>query len=185
MVYGALAGSRSGRANASRREFTSSPDVPDLPQQNPFTAFTPGAGLNNVGGFQNEMPQWYVPNWGLSLQHRIGQNTMIEVGYQGSRSVHEYLIREVNDAIPLVEGDTRDRQARRPFPNQQSYEYLHGGGDQYYNGLEMKVEKRPGADGVTTLMAYTWSKSIDTIGGRLGVAGDPGRISQTPDQPGE
>ncbi len=180
MVYGALAGSRSGRANASRREFTSSPLVPDLPQQNPFTAFTPGAGLNNVGSFEHDMPQWYVPNWGLSLQHRIGENTMVEVGYQGSRSVHEYLIREVNDAEPLVpgSGDTRDRQERRPFPFFQSYSYLHGGGDQDYHGLEMKVEKRPGADGVTALVAYTWSKSIDVIGGRLGVAGDPREISR-------
>ena len=97
-------GSRSGRANASRRVFTSSPDLPDLPQGDPFTAFTPGAGLNNVGSFQSPMPQWYVPNWGLSLQHRLGENTMIEAGYQGSRSVHEYLIREVNDAEPLLAG---------------------------------------------------------------------------------
>jgi hypothetical protein len=98
---------------------------------------------------------------------------MLEVGYQGTHSVHEIQIVEANDARP----GTGDRQLRRPFPTLQSYQLLVANGDQRYDALEVKFEKRPGPDGLSTLLAYTWSKSLDTIGGRLGVAGDPGNLS--------
>ena len=40
------------------------------------------------------------------------------------------------------------------------------------------MKKRTGLEGLTALLAYTWSKSIDVIGGHLRVAGDPGRVSR-------
>ena len=173
-VYGGLGGSRNPRANAARRVFTASKDFPDLPQSDPFSAFTPGGGLPLAGAFESPLPQWYVPNWGLALQHRLTDNAMVEVGYQGSRSVHEIQIREVNDA----DLGTAPRQERRPFPMLQSYQYMEASGDQYYNALEFKLEKRPGPEGLTALVAYTWAKSIDTTGPRGGVAGDPRSITR-------
>ncbi|MEO7649720.1 MAG: hypothetical protein ABIZ80_04580, partial [Bryobacteraceae bacterium] len=47
-----------------------------------------------------------------------------------------------------------------------------------YNGLELKFEKRTGASGLSTLVSYTWSKGLDTLGGRLGSSGDPTGISR-------
>src|SRR5262249_12239801 len=111
IVYGALGGTRNPRANAGQQTFTGSLNTPDLLLQNPFSGAVPGGTLPNVGGFQDPMPQWYVPNWGLSVEHQLNPNTLIEVGYQGTRSVHEMQIVEINDAIP----GTAPRQSRRPF----------------------------------------------------------------------
>ena len=74
------------RANANRRFFLASRSEPDLSLSNPFdsTALF-SLPIGRVQGIQDPMPQWYVPNWGMSVQHRLGQNTLFEVGYQGSR----------------------------------------------------------------------------------------------------
>jgi hypothetical protein len=51
-------------------------------------------------------------------------------------------------------------------------------GTSSYNGLEMKLEKKPGPEGISLLLSYTWAKSIDDVGGRLTVRGDPVGISR-------
>jgi hypothetical protein len=88
--------------------------------------------------------------------------------------VHEPIVTDQNDATP----GTGDRQVRRPFPQYQTIHIIHGSGSASYNGLELKFEQRPGPSGISLLVAYTWSKSFDTLGGRLGSAGDPTGISR-------
>jgi len=111
---------------------------------------------------------------GLSIQQQLGQNTTVEVGYEGTRSVHEMQIFEFNDARPGPE----PRIERRPFPALTPYRVLMGNGDQSYNALNFKVEKRPDNDGITMLFAYTWAKSLGTTGGRLSIVGDTRGISR-------
>ena len=174
MAYSSV--SRNPRPSEDRRTFLSDPAIPSLTLSNPFDPEirVPGAGLPNVAGFQDPMPLWYVPNWGASIQHRISENSLFEVSYQGTRSVHEMQITEFNDAEP----GPGSRQDRRPFPSLQSYQLLTGNGSQSYHGLGIKFEKRPGPEGITSLLAYTWAKSIDTTGGRMTVFGDPRSISR-------
>jgi hypothetical protein len=129
MLYGALGGTRNPRANAGQQTFTASATFPDLPFQNPVSGNVPGGGLPNVGGFEDPMPQWYVVNWGISIEHQLTPSTMVEVGYQGTHSVHEIQIVEANDAprnwrSPL----------RRPF-RRSRVPALVGNGDQLYNAL--------------------------------------------------
>ena len=99
---------------------------------------------------------------------------MFEVGYEGSRSVHEMQVFRFNDARP-GEGP---RQERRPWPNMTRYYMLLGNGDQTYHGFNFKWEKRPGQYGLTSLLVFSWGKSIDTTGGRLSVTGDPREVSR-------
>jgi len=142
---------RNPRANAERREFLAGTDQPSLVLSNPFdlTAKVPGSGLFNAGGCQSPMPLWYVPSWGLSIQQQVADNTVVEFGYDGTRSVHEMQIFEFNDAVP----GPGERQSRRPWPTMQSY-----------HGFHFKLEKRPGPEGITALLTYTWAKSLDTMG---------------------
>ncbi|PYV15921.1 MAG: hypothetical protein DMG07_08750 [Acidobacteria bacterium] len=174
IVYGALLGNP--RANSAARVFISDPKTPTISLSNPFlvSALVPGAALPSVGGFEYPLPNWYVPNWGLSIEHMLTENTMLEVGYEGSHSVHELQIIDYNDAVPGL----GSRQSRRPFPQLQTYRLLAGNGDKNYNGLEVKLEKRPGPKGLSTLLAYTWSKSLDTMGGRFIGGVDPTAISR-------
>ena len=177
MMYGASALGNS-RENAGQRNFNADGVVPNLHISNPFDErVLAGVGGNPIlpgGGYEDVMPQWYVPNFGLSLQHRAGENNMFEVGYEGSRSVHEMQVFRFNDARP-GEGP---RQARRPWPGMDRYYMLLGNGDQTYHGFNFKWEKRPGQYGLTSLLVFSWGKSIDTTGGRLSVTGDPREVSR-------
>jgi hypothetical protein len=148
-------------------------NTPDLLLSDPFRGNVPGGGLPQTGGFQDPMPMWYAINWGMSVERQLSTNTLFEIGYQGTHSVHEFQVIEVNDARP----GTGDRQLRRPFPTMHSYQLLAANGDLIYHGLELKLEKRPGPEGLTTLLAYTWAKSIDTAGGRATAAGDVNAVS--------
>jgi len=174
MYSGAALGNH--RENAGNQNFTADASFPTLLVSNPFDPSTQVAGtaLPNGGGYEEKLPHWYVPNWGLSVQQRIGQNTTVEIGYEGTRSVHEMQIFEMNDAVP----GSAPRIERRPYPTMNTYRVIYGNGDQTYNALNFKIEKRPGADGVTALLAYTWAKSLDTTGGRLSIVGDPRGISR-------
>lgn len=172
MIYSALGCGRNPRANAGGQSFTSSPSSPNLVFSDPFntSALVPGAALPLLGGFEDPAPQWYVENWGFSIERSLTPDTMIEVGYQGSHSVHEVLITEINDATP----GPGNRQSRRPVPAAQSIQSLAGNGSSHYNALEVKFEKRAGRSGLSALSAFTWSKSIDYMGGRFrGFGGDP------------
>jgi hypothetical protein len=173
MVYGALGGTRNPRANAGQQNYNASPTTPNLLLSDPFSGTAAGGGLPTTGGFQNPMPMWYAINWGTSIERQLTNNTMFEIGYQGTHSVHEFQVIEINDARP----GTGDRQLRRPFPTMQSYQLLAANGDLIYHGLELKLEKRPGPEGLSTLLAYTWAKSIDTAGGRATAAGDTNAVS--------
>ncbi len=175
MLYSAAALGNS-RENAGNQDFVADALAPTLFLRDPFDPSTQvgGSVRSPGGGYEPDMPSWYVPNWGLSIQQRLGQNTTVEIGYEGTRSVHEMQIFEMNDARPGPE----PRIERRPFPALTTYRVLTGNGDQSYNALNFKVEKRPGNDGITMLFAYTWAKSLDTTGGRLSIVGDPRGISR-------
>ena len=172
MVDGGLIGNP--RPNAVQRSFLAGLDVP-LDFSDPFNVSGQTAAvIPNGAGFQDPLPQWNIYNWGLSIQRELTKRSVLEVGYQGSRGVHEIQVTEFNDALP----GPGARQSRRPFSGLQRYALMRANGDRNYNGLEVRYEQRPGPEGLTTLLAYTWSKSLDTIGGRLGVPGDPGGISR-------
>ena len=51
------------------------------------------------------------------------------------------------------------RQQRRPYPQYNNIRIVNANGDTSYNGLEVKVERRPGPSGLSMLLAYTWSKT--------------------------
>ncbi len=161
------------RPNNAQRTFLADTVTP-IPFANPFAGQVPGAALPNIYGFQNPVPQWNMYNWGLSVQRQLSPLAMVEVGYQGVQGVHEIQVTEFNDALP----GPGSRQSRRPFPGLQTFRLMLPNGSRNYHGLETRIEKRPGPEGLTALLAYTWSKSMDTIGGRLGVPGDPGGISR-------
>ena len=177
MMYGAAA-LGNPRPNSGQRDFDADAVTPNLHISNPFDeSILVGATGQQIlpgGGYEDIMPQWYVPNFGLSIQHRAGENNMFEVGYEGSRSVHEMQVFEFNDAVP-GEGAI---QPRRPWSSMSRYHMLLANGDQTYHGFNFKWEKRPGQYGLTSLLAFSWGKSLDTTGGRLSVTADPRSVSR-------
>ena len=145
------------------------------------------AGCNGVGTinlFTLEVPHAFkVPNtqqWNLTIQHSLGRQWVLEVGYVGTHGVH---LRDTRDAIqsldataanPVVvkdaNGDTFDitantfdnGQARTPTPGLNGYSgYQIFANDAWsrYNSLQATISRR-WSQGYFQA-AYTWSKAID------------------------
>jgi len=164
------------RPNAGGFSYNSDLGIPTLSLSDPFNlqSQVSGGGLPSVFAIQRPLPLTLSYSWGLAVQRELSQNTSFEIGYQGAHLVHDLLVTAFNDAVP----GAAPRQQRRPYPQFQNINFVTANGTNSYNGLEMKLERRPGKSGLSGLLAYTWAKSIDTLGGRSSTPGDPGVISR-------
>jgi outer membrane receptor protein involved in Fe transport len=162
------------RPNAERLTFLSDATIPLLTFTNPYNPQTAGGGLPNATGSQRVLPQAMTHSWGLTLQYEVTPRTVFEIGYQGSQGVHEPNVVEFNDARP----GTGPRQQRRPYPGFQTIRLTTADGTNTTHGMQLRFEHKPGREGLSTLLAYTWMRAIDTVGGRLGIPGDPATRSR-------
>jgi hypothetical protein len=94
----------------------------------------------------------------LNLQYELPGNQLLEVGYVGNVSRHVEQLRAVNEAIPSPTGSIASRS---PFPEFGRIQLVDNGGVANYNGLSFKLTKRY-SSGLTYLLGYTWSKTLDT-----------------------
>jgi hypothetical protein len=82
---------------------------------------------------------------------------VVELGYLGSQSRNLESLRAINESLP---GATGSVLSRAPYPEFGRIQEVSGHGEGSYNGLSVKVQRRP-THGLTYLLGYTWSKSID------------------------
>ena len=115
-------------------------------------------GLTWAGS--SHLPNTSTMQYILNLQRSIGKSTMAEVGYIGSQSRHLlYLSNQnqgiLNPALPAVQ--------RIPYPEfgASGIQMLFADGVGSYNALSGKLTQRFSSN-LSTLLSYTWSKSIDT-----------------------
>jgi hypothetical protein len=104
----------------------------------------------------------------FNVQRQFGSGTTLELGYQNV--LHRKLQNQYNmDAgIPGVAA----AQVRVPFPMYSSgIELTEGYGRGYYSGFSTKLTQRY-KSGLTTLVAFTWSKAIDNGSAIRGTTGD-------------
>ncbi|MEO7652229.1 MAG: TonB-dependent receptor [Bryobacteraceae bacterium] len=161
------------RPNATTRQYIANATVPNISLSDPF-GLSAGPVIPNAAGSERKWPNAITQQWGLSIQYGIGKRTVVEASYQGSNGVHEPNIVQLNDATP----GTTPRQSRRPYPNFQTIAYSLPNGQNNTQALLGRVEHRPGPEGLTVVLSYTWLKAIDTVGGRLGIVGDPSARSR-------
>lgn len=159
------------RPNAAARAFVGDITNPTISLSDPFNLnqLTPGGGLLSLFGMETALPLPVVHAWNFTVQRALTSDISAEIGYSGNSSVHELQVVAWNDAVP----GPGNRQNRRPFPQYQNITMVFANANSNYHGMEVKLQKRPGKEGVYFLTAFTWAKSIDATGGRLGVEGDP------------
>ena len=159
------------RPGTVARTFLADPAKPTLPFSNPFdlNAQVPSGGLPNVWGFQTPLPQANLYSWGLIVQRQLARSMVFELGYEGGHGIHEVQLTQWNDAVP----GPGSRQSRRPYPQYQAYQVVNANGDNRFNGLVLRLEKKAGDAGPQFLVSYTLAKTLDTMGGRADVPGDP------------
>ncbi len=105
----------------------------------------------------------------LNIQRTLAQSTFVEVGYVGSLSRHLYYLSNQNQGIlnpglPAVQ--------RLPYPEfgASGIQWLNGDANGNYNALSGKLTQRIGAN-LSTLLSYTWSKSLDATSNIRGTVG--------------
>jgi hypothetical protein len=102
----------------------------------------------------------YMQQWHLSTQYQLPSQTMLEIGYAGSKGSNQYLFFNANQAKP----DTNPNllwAPRRPFPQIDGFiANIQSTGYSNYNSLQVRAEKRF-SKGLTFLAAWTWAHSMD------------------------
>ncbi len=143
---------------------------PTITFDNPFPSGGGATGgVPSAGGVQNPIKLELTHDYGFDIERELGTNWLIQAGYEGSRTYNETEGVGLNDAPP----GPGDLQSRRPYPTFGYMSFYMADGDAWYNGLNLKVVKRAGSDGLELLGAFTWSKATDTSDSRLDIDGEP------------
>jgi Carboxypeptidase regulatory-like domain len=113
----------------------------------PFPAILPIAG---------DYKPAYVQSWTFGIQQEIVRNTVLEVGYVGSKSTRLDQTETLNMPTP----GPGSSQLKRPNPNIGAIRFFSSDSNSTYHGLQTRVERRM-QHGLTLLAAFTFSKTID------------------------
>ncbi|MCX6636359.1 MAG: carboxypeptidase-like regulatory domain-containing protein, partial [Acidobacteria bacterium] len=136
-------------------------DIPDLNFNNFLTSATfpwvlPASP--NLWGVKPNVRNTYSMMYLFNIQRELSRSTVLEVGYNGSLSRNVQGLQDTNQAVP---GTVGNQIVRSPFPEFGYLQTVHSEGNGIYSGLGVKLTRRMSA-GLTYLLGYTWSKSIDT-----------------------
>ena len=98
-----------------------------------------------------------IYEWTLDVQRELPRSLLLDVGYVGTRGTH--LVREWDPNQPIP--DPATQTTTQPYPDYGNFTYTDSNGDSIYHSLQSKVE-RHFSGGMAFLVAYTYSKAIDT-----------------------
>jgi Carboxypeptidase regulatory-like domain/TonB dependent receptor len=102
----------------------------------------------------------YSEQWNFGVERQLGQNTLMTANYVGSQSHRLTVGGLYNVALHPGPGTPAEVTARQPFPYIAPTFYDRSIGNSSYNAFQFSANHRS-ANGLTYLVAYTWSKSID------------------------
>jgi hypothetical protein len=134
---------------------------------NPFGAANPTSAISaNVLNTDNFQP--YVNQWSFDIQRRLPFESVLTVGYVGSKSTHIDNTVELNSPDPAFNTATSTLQSRRPYQfiidngvrrPLTRLRWLDSGANAWYQGLQANLQKRF-SKGLIFNLAYTYSKSM-------------------------
>ena len=168
-----IAGAQNGPATLD------APFTPLLPRQSSYPIFTPRmpGGGSTVVGLSTRVQDPYTEEYNLNLQASLGSNTLVEVGYVGTRSLHVAGSVEFNQALLAspanpVNGETTNTVnnviQRVPYAGIAPGSLLSETAFQAnYNALQASVTKQL-SRGLQFLGSYTWSRTLDETSGSSG-----------------
>ena len=102
----------------------------------------------------------YSEQWNFGVQRQLGSNTVMTANYVGSQSHRLTVGGLYNVALTPGPGTPAQVTARQPYPYISPTFYDRSIGNSSYNGFQFSANHRA-ASGLTYLVSYTWSKSID------------------------
>src|SRR5947207_12242082 len=102
----------------------------------------------------------YSEQWNFGVQRQLSPNTVMTANYVGSQSHRLTVGGLYNVALTPGPGTPAEVTARQPFPYISPTFYDRSIGNSSYNAFQFSTNHRA-SNGLTYLVAYTWSKSID------------------------
>jgi hypothetical protein len=113
----------------------------------------------------------FVDHWNFELDQQLGTSTTLSLAYVGEHGGHLDLGGLFNTAQYPGPGDAATVAGRQLFPYITPTNYDTSKGYSNYNALEVRLNRHT-SKGLTYLISYTWSKSIDlACSGDYGVEG--------------
>jgi outer membrane receptor protein involved in Fe transport len=143
---------------------TNPPVTPRPVINNPTFPVPVFAGSLSVRPVQFDLDNPYVQVWNLNVQRELWFDTVLTVGYAGSRGVHLLRSNDVNVPTPQLRADgTLFYPVGQLRPNTAftTIELKSSDGDSWYNALVFEVRKR-WSRGFSFQSSYTLSRNIDT-----------------------
>lgn len=133
------------------------------------TAAFPAAPLNcpfanSIRPVQFDLDNPYLNVYNLSVQRELPWDTVVTLGYAGSRGIHLLRSNDVNTAVPIINADGQPfypQGAPRRNPAFSTIELKSSDGDSWYNAMIFEVRKRWNRN-FNIQSSYTWSRNIDT-----------------------
>jgi len=143
---------------------TNPPFTPRPVVNNPTFPVPSFAGSLSVRPVQFDLDNPYVQVWNLNVQRELWFDTILTLGYAGSRGVHLLRSGDVNVPTPQLRADGTifypPGQAR-PNTAFTAIELKSSDGDSWYNALIVDARKRL-SRGLSAQVSYTLSRNIDT-----------------------
>ncbi|BDC48797.1 hypothetical protein F183_A11130 [Bryobacterales bacterium F-183] len=137
---------------------------PQLRWSNALASIAGGvANVNRPYSFANPPNRRtpYSMQYLLNIQRELSNSLVFEIGYLGSVSHRLEQLRAVNETVPAPRATGLSLNARSPFPEFGRIQLVDNSGNANYNSLGTKLTKRY-SSGLTALVSYTYSRSIDT-----------------------
>ncbi len=136
-----------------------------LTLSNPFPTDRRGfAGVTSSFGQESDSPKTqYMQSWNLALEREIGNGTVIEAAYAGSKGTHLQRRYDINQA-----GRTQATSTIRPFPAFGTIQIINDGSNSIYNSGQLTVRRRVSKQ-IFLRGSYTYAKSIDETSNTGGV----------------
>jgi outer membrane receptor protein involved in Fe transport len=168
--------------------FVGNTTINNAPFSNPGSGSASNNSVQSVGGATTNWHQPYAEQWDLDVQRQLKYDIILDVGYYGSRGVHQLSQVDLNQPIPGAYVNNTVITSQNPGQMQSSNENLlniirpyqgYGPIDIYesifssnYNSLQTSVQKRFRAGSLIGIN-YTWAKALtnrpDHPGGSLPV----------------
>ena len=110
----------------------------------------------------------YTQQWNFTVQRRLTDDIIAEVGYVGNKGTHLSMFINPNTALP----GPGDPDPRRPWPVLGATSEMDNIASSHYEGLQAKLEKRF-SHGLNLAANYAFSKTIDVGGSGFGASSSP------------
>jgi hypothetical protein len=154
------------------------PSTTVFPSYTPYTA----ASTQSVLAFDPNLKIPMIQEYSLNVQTELAKDLVLEIGYSGSRGVHLFDDRSVNQACVIGQpgndgcpaslpslattNTAANIQARVPYEGISSSALLLFQSDAsfWYNALVVGLTKRVG-HGLQFQISYTWDKEMETFAG--------------------